>query len=466
MTLEAPPRVRRADVTRSYQEGQYDIRRRALAEYALVRQAWNLEDLDGSWPVLETAMLAIIERYYKQSSNHAARYYRMLRAIQGIEGDATIVPSEFDRERIRSHLVLLGPIFTKKALSANRPDPMGTATVRLAGVVTAGVLDGGRDTLLRTGAADPRSAGWRRVTQGTCEWCRKLAGWGAFHRNGAGWQGHTNCRCVAEPQWENQADPPESHPEFRPVADDFKMPVMDEFLQDRLLDVNSTRDVVPIMADRLRKRVSREAVQDAVDSGWVPRFRAIDEASDPFDLFADAAIDEWAVTSGDSSWSALSMQRAAAERWDLPWPPKGYDLPEDILHQVDLGYAKHRELLLAFVDEMQQETQIVLKDLFPGQTHVRLSRGVKLYEGPGVTLPPPGSVDTAVVTLNPLSSFSLNNSVANSFGNVKIIVDVPIERIIGTPLSGFGVGAEYEFVVRGSAVDDIVSWARKGESGG
>jgi hypothetical protein len=77
-----------------------------------------------------------------------------------------------------------------------------TALTRVAGAVGRHVLQGGRDTLVRSTGQDRRAKGWGRVTgDNACDFCEELAGRGAVYRgqDTAEFEAHDHCACMAEP---------------------------------------------------------------------------------------------------------------------------------------------------------------------------------------------------------------------------------------------------------------------------
>ena len=73
----------------------------------------------------------------------------------------------------------------------------------LAGVAGAAIrhtLDGGRETVLETTKADPRSSGWERiVSSSACDWCQNLAG--EVYPADFQFDSHDACHCSNEPAY-------------------------------------------------------------------------------------------------------------------------------------------------------------------------------------------------------------------------------------------------------------------------
>lgn len=158
----------------------------------------------------------------------------------------------------------------------------------------------------------------------------------------------------------------------------------------------------------------------------------------------------WAGTSNDSNPRSLAMQRAAKEEFGLghtyDWPGEHTDA------KVTDEYDKYGLLFRRFLREMHTSTQQWLKA--EGVTHVRLVRGVKHKSG-FANKASAGAGIIGSVKMRPMSSFSTNRSTANGFAGrhgsssngTVFWAYVPIERIVGSAMTGFGCQNEYEWVV-------------------
>lgn len=173
----------------------------------------------------------------------------------------------------------------------------------------------------------------------------------------------------------------------------------------------------------------------------------------------NALIRIWAGTSNDANPRSLAMQRAAKEEFGLThtydWPGEHTDA------KIADEYAKYGLVFRRFLREMHTSTQQWLKT--QGVTHVRLVRGVKHKSGFADKVSS-GTGIVGSVKMRPMSSFSSNRNTSNGFagrygGNSAGTVFwayVPIERIVGSAVTGFGCQNEYEFVVLAGDADDRV----------
>src|SRR5690606_34822220 len=299
------------------------------------------------------------------------------------------------------------------------------------------VMRGGRDTIAAATEVDPASTGFMRVTAGTCSWCLQLAAWGKPVGSGpGGFLGHTNCKCVAEPRWDDgnrgrltvqEGGPFDTAQPLRPlsgevgervgsahsawyVQEDRFIAANGQLVGDMGLRSAAKSNIASRLGAKMEARFSYAQLKQATDAwpGWVNPEQSIGQQ------LASKLVQEWASTSGDSSPHALAMQRAAAQKFDLPWPPAGYKLGLQLVDDVDRGGTRHGESLDEFLEEMYRETQDLLDAMFPGQTHVPMARGFDWRALPAGYAQIPealanadfssGAVMTEVM-LNPLSSF-------------------------------------------------------------
>lgn len=262
-------------LTQAQQRAQLTLRAGALRDALRLYPAWDLENIDETWEPFMTGLLAVLERYHQLSATQAGAYYTTLRTVEGAPGTTPVRLAAFDRERAVANLTLLGPIFTKKAISLgrSRESERRIALSRLSGVVTAIVMAGGRETIFATQADDPAARGYRRVITGTCEFCRGLAAGGA---DVGEFKAHSHCACTAEPvfgdedarQVNAQSSTMEALMGNRNLPDKAQVPIWDPdrgvFVELREVDIDFQLGAAsPEM---------QQAIQDVVNS-FDPKYR-------------------------------------------------------------------------------------------------------------------------------------------------------------------------------------------------
>lgn len=189
-------------LTEQHRLAQLALRAVTLRQLLLIWPAFNLDDVDGTWPAVYTALAALVDGRRRDSAGLAAAYYQAIRVAEEVGGTPTpILADPVDPAQLALSLAVTGPATVKRLTAANAPNVASTTLVRLSGAVGRHVLDGGRQTLIRSLGADRRARGWQRVTSGRgCEFCRMLAGRGAVYgEDSAQFESHDHCGCTAEP---------------------------------------------------------------------------------------------------------------------------------------------------------------------------------------------------------------------------------------------------------------------------
>jgi hypothetical protein len=133
----------------------------------------------------------------------AGMYVEAMRRAEKAAGSAEVLTATLDPERLSTALRVTSLVALKRGAAVGMPAPtaMANAFVQSSGAATRIVLDGGRDTIRETLAADPAAAGWTRVVGGSaCSFCEMLAGRGAvYSAETADFASHDHCGCMAEP---------------------------------------------------------------------------------------------------------------------------------------------------------------------------------------------------------------------------------------------------------------------------
>lgn len=186
-------------LTEQHRRQQLGIRAATLRQLLIIWPAFTLDDIDGSWPSVEASLLALIAARRRQSTDVAANYFRTFRAVERVPGEATPRRApEPDRTLLVATLRLMGPIGTKKSISAGVTNPAARTLTRLSGSVARQVLNGGRDTLTESARADPAANGWQRITSSSpCKFCADIADQGVVGLD-VDFPAHDHCACTQE----------------------------------------------------------------------------------------------------------------------------------------------------------------------------------------------------------------------------------------------------------------------------
>lgn len=193
-----------APLTATHRQAQLALRAGVLRDLQKLWPAMDWTDLDRTFPLWATAIGALVTKNRHTSASLAAAYYRAFRFAAGITDTAPIIlaqPVDPTKLAISLQVTALAGAKAAAARGVTREVAMANAFVRSSGAVTRLVLEGGRETIRETVAADPRARGWERVTGArSCGFCRLLASrGGVFKATTADFQAHDHCGCTAQP---------------------------------------------------------------------------------------------------------------------------------------------------------------------------------------------------------------------------------------------------------------------------
>jgi hypothetical protein len=171
-----------------------------------LRAVWPLldpHDLDNTAPGWLTAVVPLVNQHRSHSSLLAGAY---LSAARHEAIGAPLVPilaAAATPAAVATSMLVTGP-YSIKANMARRAVPLADALdIAEARTGAAGMrhaLDGGRETIVETTKRDPRARGWTRIASGNaCAFCASLAGQEAFTEEGAAFEAHDACGCMAAP---------------------------------------------------------------------------------------------------------------------------------------------------------------------------------------------------------------------------------------------------------------------------
>jgi len=172
--------------------------------------------------------------------------------------------------------------------------------------------------------------------------------------------------------------------------------------------------------------------------------------------FVEQVLDVWTSTSNDSNARAIALQKAAAEEFGVSlsdWQEGKLGL----LDEPPVSISEGRQFLRTVYNSTQ--ARLAEQGFKPGDT-VTLYRGYKTDNGSeGISV---GNI--VGYNGNAIESWSSNIETAKNFAsNVRIgavfAMEVPVENIVSTAITGFGVISEYEFVVLGSVPNQTVGVA-------
>ncbi len=174
-----------------------------------MRSIWplvDISDLDGSFARWLTASSTIIGGQRRTSARLAANYLQTFKTLE-LGATARAVPLVLAEDAavaaVSSSLAVTGPVSVRKALERGvmAARALDVAEARSSAAAMRHVLNGGRETIVHSLAADRQAVGWERVTSGAaCNFCASLAGRGAVYSAGTvDFHAHDGCSCSASP---------------------------------------------------------------------------------------------------------------------------------------------------------------------------------------------------------------------------------------------------------------------------
>jgi hypothetical protein len=230
-----------AQLTRQHRQRQLTLRAAVLREFMDIWPVWNPGD-PRSFDSLVAATVPLVELRRRTSAGLASDYYRAFRTAEGVGGEtAPRLAHPAPREQVITSLYVTGQVQARRAVAAGMSPQAArqNTLVTLTGAVSRHVLDGGRQTIVRSSVADEGAMGWTRVTgSDPCSFCAMLATRGPVYseqsaappdedgrrvpqvigRRGGRTRGarqvgesyHDNCACSLEPFYEGASLPPET----------------------------------------------------------------------------------------------------------------------------------------------------------------------------------------------------------------------------------------------------------------
>lgn len=175
-----------------------------------MRATWPLlspADLDATFDRWLDAVLPALQTHRAASAQIAANYVKTSKtiALGDLVTVAPVLETALPLEAVHTSLLVTGPLSIKRALArgvATLP-AVQTAEGSAAAAAMRHALNGGRQTITSTLAADVDARGWRRITSSKpCEFCQMLASrGGVYSKDTVHFQAHDGCSCTAAPAW-------------------------------------------------------------------------------------------------------------------------------------------------------------------------------------------------------------------------------------------------------------------------
>jgi hypothetical protein len=191
-------------VTAQHRRAQNQLSARMQLDWLRLAPIWKVDE--DTFDELIDATMTLLIVGYSLSRQLAASYYRAFRFAEEIadDGFVPVLSADLDRGRAAGTLHKVGLEMFQSALHAGRgvADAREQSLVRMSGSVSRQVLEGGRETVIASVAADRQARGWARIAgPNCCAFCAMLAGRGPVYKTAqtASFQAHDHCACGIEP---------------------------------------------------------------------------------------------------------------------------------------------------------------------------------------------------------------------------------------------------------------------------
>lgn len=171
----------------------------------------DVADIDSWWEQVSPQIQQEILTGQSALARLARGYLVQHARLEGVTIAAAVI--EPNPQQIATSLRVSGPVAFKTQMAASGSEVQATRVMasQLQGAATRLVLEGDRETTMRTFTDNDAIEGWRRVGGGSsCPFCLMLIGRGAvYSKESARFQSHDRCSCKPELLYRREPEPPE-----------------------------------------------------------------------------------------------------------------------------------------------------------------------------------------------------------------------------------------------------------------
>lgn len=169
-------------------------------------------DIDGWWERMSPQIQQEILTGQTALARLARGYLAQHALIEGVRLAPVVIAAI--PEQIAQALLVTGPVAFKTQMAISGSEAAATRVMasQLQGAATRLVLEGDRQTTMRTFAERDEVAGWRRKSGGgsSCAFCTMLIGRGAvYSKQSVDFRSHDRCSCKPELLYRTEPEPPE-----------------------------------------------------------------------------------------------------------------------------------------------------------------------------------------------------------------------------------------------------------------
>lgn len=199
-------------LTRQYQQQVINVAQLIARRLRITAMRADVADIDDWWEQISPQVQREILTGQTALARLARGYLAQHARLEGVALVAAVV--EPDAAQIATSLRVAGPVAfkTQMAISGSEVQATRVMASQLQGAATRLVLEGDRQTTMRTFAERDAVEGWRRVAgrSSPCPFCLMLIGRGAvYSKSTARFQSHDRCSCKPELLYRREPEPPE-----------------------------------------------------------------------------------------------------------------------------------------------------------------------------------------------------------------------------------------------------------------
>jgi hypothetical protein len=206
------PSAQARALTRQYQQQVLGVAQLIARRLRVTAMRADVTDIDSWWDQVSPQIQQEILTGQSALARLARGYLAQHAQLEGVSLVAAVV--EPDAEQIATSLRVSGPVAFKTQMASSGSEAQATRVMasQLQGSATRLVLEGDRETTMRTFEERDEVEGWRRVAgrSSPCAFCLMLIGRGAvYSKRSARFQSHDRCSCKPELLYRREPEPPE-----------------------------------------------------------------------------------------------------------------------------------------------------------------------------------------------------------------------------------------------------------------
>jgi len=199
-------------LTRQYQQQVLNVAELIARRLRVTAMRADVTDIDSWWDQVSPQIQQEILTGQSALARLARGYLVQHARLEGVAIAAAVI--EPNAQQIATSLRVAGPVAfkTQMAISGSEAQATRVMASQIQGAATRLVLEGDRETTMRTFTERDEIEGWRRVAgrSSPCAFCLMLIGRGAvYSKQSARFQSHDRCSCKPELLYRREPEPPE-----------------------------------------------------------------------------------------------------------------------------------------------------------------------------------------------------------------------------------------------------------------